>query len=208
MKNNPKRYQSPKIDSLEGRYNGGILNQSILTLYGTVVSQWTHIEELMIEVLEWLLFLDENIIRQVARKSRGHKPGRQIFRSIGTHNYRIKLMRNLLSRFIGNVEKDPLYDEIIDDFAALGEKRNDYVHSKWWTHESGRAFMQQQLMETFTFGTKEEINAAEFIYFLHKTQELKTKIQKLSEIEHREIMSELLNSLPQTLPPPPAENSQ
>jgi hypothetical protein len=167
-------------------------------LYGTAISQWAYIDELMIEVLEWLLFLDEKIIRQVARKSRGHMPERQIFRSIGTHNYRIKLMRALLSRFIGNIEKDPLYDENIDDFAALGAKQNDYVHSKWWTHKSGRVFMQQQLMETFTFGTKEEINAAEFVEFLHKAQELKIKIQKLSEIEHREIRMELLNSLPQT----------
>jgi hypothetical protein len=117
----PKRYQPPKMDSLEGRYDGGILNPRILMLYGAVVA----------------------------------------------------LMKTLLSRFIGNIEKDPLYDEIIAEFAALGEKRNNYVHSKWWTHESGRVFMQQQLMDTFAFGTKEGVkcvNRVDFAMFSGVTE--------------------------------------
>lgn len=75
-------------------------------LYGTVVAQWTDIEELMIEVLEWLLFVDQKIINAVARKSRGHTPGRHIYRrSIGTHSYRIKLIKSILSNFTWNIKK-------------------------------------------------------------------------------------------------------
>jgi hypothetical protein len=193
---NPKRWQPPpvKMDAPEGRYTAGISNPNILFLYGSAVAQWTHIEELMIEVLQWLLFVDAKIIKEVGEKSRGHIPGSQIFRSVGTHNYRIKLMKNLLSRFIGNLKKDPLYDEIIDDFASLGGKRNDYVHSKWWTHESGRVFMRKQVMDDFVFGTKEEVKVDEFVEFFKKIQELQAKIKRLSEIEHRELIAELLAS--------------
>jgi hypothetical protein len=63
-------------------------------------------------------------------------------------------------------------------------------------------------MDDFAFGTKEEVKVDEFVEFFKKIQELQAKIKRLSEIEHRELIAELLASLPKTPPVPPAENPQ
>lgn len=66
--------------------------------------------------------------------------------------------------------------------------------------------MQQLLKKSFAFGTREEIKAEKFTEFLKTVQDLQSKIQKLSVIEHHEIMTDFLHSLPDKPPQPPAEN--
>jgi hypothetical protein len=119
--NNPKRWQPPHpiIPAETGTWRAGIYNPEMLALFGTIMSIWVHIEETMIEVVDLLVFVDHDIRRAVGRKTRGHMPGRQIFRSISANGVRVRMMLNLLRQFIGNYQKDPLYDDVISEFQSL-----------------------------------------------------------------------------------------
>ena len=131
---NPNRWQHPgQLPEGEGSYSGGIHDPEMLTLFGIIMASWTHIEEMMIDVVNLLVFVDHDIRRAVAKKTNGHLPGRQIFRSMSANAVRAKMMQNLLRQFIGNHKKDDVYDEIISEFQTLSNRRNEYIHGLSWT---------------------------------------------------------------------------
>src|SRR3954454_5234019 len=133
----PRRWQPPmlKVEAqLSGEFVGGISNPEMMAYYALIMSYWPHVEEKMTEVLERLLFVDRDVLNLLQSKANGFSSTQQIFRSIGTNNYRIRLMKTLLERYAGNVRKSKLYDDAISKFSAVGAIRNEYAHGLWWTH--------------------------------------------------------------------------
>ncbi|MCW5698765.1 MAG: hypothetical protein KIT00_02875 [Rhodospirillales bacterium] len=115
----------------DGGYCNAITNPVFSQLLGEIASLWPHVEDVMIAVLGDLAGAD----RDAARK---------IFRSIVNQKARIDVMRALLERSRINRTKSGDYDAIIDEFKALNDERNKYVHGFWMTHkDSGRVFFDE-----------------------------------------------------------------
>jgi len=106
-------------------------------------------------------------------------PGRQIFRSIGANGIRAKLMRNLLSQFIGNYKKDSLYDEVISEFQSLVNLRNDYVHGLWWSDDKHNALLQKENVHEFSFQSQIPVTADELRSFLNRARRLSTLLGQI-----------------------------
>jgi|GEM_PF-4198357 len=183
---NPKRWQPRKfqIDALPEEFEGGIHNVNVMLLFGLIMAYWSHIEDKMTQVLDWLMFLDESVLEAIQTKAGWVSPSQQIFRSVGTHNYRVKLLKNLLSRYKGNVSKDPLYDDVISEFASIGAFRNDCAHGLWWTgRTSGRVFLQQETLDFTGFNQKREVTLQEFESYKDRIEALIRNVNKINLIE-------------------------
>jgi len=95
-------------------------------------------------------------------------------------------MHNLLKQFIGNAQKDPLYDEIISEFQTLVNLRNDYLHGLWWTHESGTVFIQKENLNVFSLLARQEVTEDQFDSFLTQSNTLLGKIRQVQGVELRQ----------------------
>lgn len=116
----------------DGSYCNAITNPGFSQLLGEIASLWPHVEEVMIAVLGDLC---GGIDRDAARK---------MFRSIVNQKARIDMMKALLERARINRTKADDYDAVLDEFKALNDERNKYVHGFWLTHkESGRVFFSE-----------------------------------------------------------------
>ena len=179
---------SEKIDPKEtGTWTAGVRNQEILVLFGEIFSDWVHVEEAMIDIMDALVFPDGQSLRLVENKSRGFSPGRQIFRTISNNNTRAKVLLSLLNDFPGNDRKrtDPVYEEIISEFQSLANLRNDYLHGLWWTKLNGDVYLQTENKEATTFfNQRRRIPKADFQSFLTRMPKLIRKIEKTA-IKHR-----------------------
>jgi hypothetical protein len=131
----PVRYSRivPGIDHSRtvpnGDYVHGLEDAGFAAAVCDMVTQWAHLEETMIEVLEALLG--------------GHRgaAARQIFRSINSAAGRIKVMRSLLEASPLNQAKGPIYDQFIDEFQSLTTIRNNYAHGLWYTGDKGNVLL-------------------------------------------------------------------
>jgi hypothetical protein len=85
--NNSKREQyTQKIDPKEtGTWVSGITNSEIATLFGTLMSDWVHIEEAMVDLMDILVLPDVDLRLAAGQKARGFLPGQQIFRSMSAN---------------------------------------------------------------------------------------------------------------------------
>jgi hypothetical protein len=150
-----KRPRSP-----DGNYTSGLHNNDFATLVGLIVTTLPQIEERMIEIMALLL---------------GDKraPARQIFRPLVSEDARVKVMRALLERSPINREKGKEFDEIIDLFVEVKNKRNAYAHGLWQTHSSGRCFLSEPSADEFpSFLEQREIKTKELEYVLKRMSDL------------------------------------
>jgi hypothetical protein len=164
----PKRFSNiqPKVNSAgvpQGSYVGAITNAEIGATFGRMASLWPHIEDAMIDVLTELLGGNAEL------------PSRQIFRSIVAVQARIKVMRSLLQRTELNERKDQIYDEVINEFAALNDLRNTFLHGLWYTHQSGRVFFVEESIDDLSVFHAREVTV----------QEVETIIGRMTALEHR-----------------------
>jgi hypothetical protein len=119
----PKRYSEPKPTKRlrpDGGYSAGIYNAAFAVAIGQMTGVWPSVEEQMVGIFMILTGIKDL------------QSARQVFRSIINEQIRIKIMRNMLERSPAHTDKGQIYDEIIDEFHALGGIRNKYVHGLWW----------------------------------------------------------------------------
>lgn len=174
---------SEKIDPREtGTWIAGIRNKEIIFLFGEIFSDWVHVEEAMIDMVDVLIFPDGKTLRQVENELRGFSPGRQIFRPISSNNTRAKVLLALLNYFPGNDRKksDPIYEHIISEFQTLAGLRNDYLHGLWWTKNNGDVYLQIENVEQISFNRKRRIPKADFQSFLNRMGKLMKDIDTMA----------------------------
>ena len=96
--------RSGKTLPIDGLYTSGILLERFQCLLVRLVSEWTLLEEQVIDILAYLL------------ESRSLDDAHLIFRSIVNTRDRIAVMRNLLEQSTLNIDKSTEYDAIIAEF--------------------------------------------------------------------------------------------
>lgn len=184
-KSKSRKSPPPFIFGEPGTYGAGIRNAEMLELFGVIMSDWVHIEEAMIEVMNLLVFVDFDIQRLAADRANGFLPGRQIFRSMSANRVRAKMMLNLLHQYPGNATKDDLCDDIIKEFQRLVNLRNDYAHGLWWTKEDGRVFLQTENVDVMSFNKKKHIPKSQFESFNQRAGKLMRDIEALQLKDYR-----------------------
>ena len=88
-------------------------------LVGQIVALWPHIDEGMVHVFRELLGVTDET------------PVRAAFLSIVNAQARVRVLRNLLRQSRANATKGAAFDELIDEYVALNDLRNTYVHGLW-----------------------------------------------------------------------------
>jgi hypothetical protein len=134
-------------------------------------------------LMNLLVFVD-HVRRDVKKKTRGHLPARQIFRSISANGVRAKVMLNLLGQFIGNYQKDKLYDKAISEFQSLVNLRNDYLHGLWWTKDDGNVYLQTENLNEFSFNRKKHIPEKDFTTFIKRAVALEPLVREITQKEY------------------------
>lgn len=132
----------------DGHYTGTLTNPEIITLIGQIVTYLPQVEEQMVQFMG-LLIGDRST------------PARQIFHSLRSEEAQITIIRALLEQAPRNKNKGQEYDDVIDLFASVKSRRNTYVHGLWWTHDSGRAFLQEATPDELSFLNKREVKKGE-----------------------------------------------
>ncbi len=173
----PKRFSNiqpkPNPASMpEGAYNGAITNVEIGATFGRMASLWPHIEDSMINVLTELLGGNAAL------------PSRQIFRSIVSAQARIKVMRSLLQRAELNDKKDAIYDEVINEFAALNDQRNKFLHGLWYTHESGKVYFVEESIDDLSVFHAREVTAQEIQALIDRMTALEDRVETVVDGEY------------------------
>jgi hypothetical protein len=179
---------SEKIDSREaGLWRSGITNPAMCSLLGEIIGDWVHIEEVMINMMNLVIFPDANERMNVSKKARGFLPGRQIFRAISSNGGRVKIMTALLAHYPGNDKKklDSRYEDVISEFQSLVNARNDYLHGLWWTKADGNVYLQTENLETTMFNRKRRIPKIDFEQFMKRCLALRQAIDVLELKEYR-----------------------
>jgi hypothetical protein len=191
----PKRFSRNRRwgTTPDGRYASALNAIAFSTALGQLLPYWTHLEEKMIEIMRQLLGGTQSL------------PARQIFRAIGNNHGRIKVLRALLEKAQINVDKDTRFDEIIKEFSALNEKRNEYVHGLWYTHESGRVFIAEPTPDETAFFDKREIKIEELEETIERMSKLFYKIMQIMFPGYPKHPSEQPSSPETPLQPPPVE---
>ena len=166
----PKRfshtYSSVKASLPSGDYVTGIGDPDIAREIGVIMGRWTHIEERMIWVFQQVLGLKDKIT------------ARQVFRSIINQKTRLEIMRNLLERSPLHQKTEKYFDDVINEFAALNSLRNTYVHSLYWTEQSGEVYIEEVKAEFMTFLTGRKVTLNELRAMLDRMNELSQKLLK------------------------------
>jgi hypothetical protein len=180
---------SEKIDPREtGTWQSGITNQEMRALFGELMGDWVHVEEIMIDMMDLLVFPDADIRLDVTKKARGFLPGQQILRAISSNNTRAKVMSALLNHYPGNDKKklDPRYEAVISEFQSLANMRNDFLHGLWWTKADGNVYLQSENTETTIFNRRRRIPKKDFERFLARCGSLSRAVKALELREYRE----------------------
>lgn len=161
----------PKNNDLpaEGEWARGIENAEIAALVGQFITSLVHIEEHLARFYGRLILLP----------TPSSDVARQAFRAMRFAEGKIHAMRSLLQNANVHAEKPSIFDEVVDGYEAINKKRNDYAHSLWYTHESGRVFMTKATTDALQF---DEMNRRE----ITKTQlerDLKYLVDLIPKIE-------------------------
>jgi hypothetical protein len=147
--------------------SGQIKDQEILSRLGTICYVWPQVEEGMISFFAKIIpggpLVDTT------------EMAKQIFRALFSNRNRIDVMRTLLQHSRHNRNKDPKYDDVLERFGKASSGRNKYVHGLWWTHESGKTFLQQPTVDEMGHRQAKEVTVKEpddYIHELHQLQRL------------------------------------
>lgn len=140
----------PRNENLptEGEWARGIENPEIASLVGQFITSLVHIEEDLARFYGRLILLP-TLSADVAR---------QAFRAMRFAEGKIQAMRALLQNANVHAEKPAIFDEVIDGYETINKKRNDYAHSLWYTHQSGRVFITKATTDALRF---DEMNRRE-----------------------------------------------
>ena len=101
---------------------------------------------------------------------------RLLFTTVVNQKIRIDLMRELLERSRHNRGKGPEFDRVLDEFKKLNSLRNEYVHGRWWTHESGETYLQSDNSVLSSHARYRKVNKRELHAFLVRLSALSAKI--------------------------------
>jgi hypothetical protein len=124
----------------EGQYLYGILNPSVATVYGRVITIWPFVEDSAALILRDLL-------------GGAHPEAAQtVFHTLLQQSTRIPVLTALLEDTRINRDKSLLYDELIARYKSLNDERNRYVHWYWITHSES--------LETYICPTRRAISYA------------------------------------------------
>lgn len=162
MNKPPKRYTHKRAKP--GQHTGIIENDEIAALLGRFIAKWTHTEEMMVGLfMELTTIQDEGIARIT-------------FRSIIAQRAREKIMRAALQRALVHKSKPAIFDELITEFMALNDVRNDCVHGRWWTDDAHRTILQVELATWDHAVDGREVTKAEIEDNMQKMNELMLKL--------------------------------
>jgi hypothetical protein len=162
-----KRYKGekpPGPDAIVGRYDAGIQNAKFAVALGEIIATWVHVEDLMIRVLQDLL-------------GSKNAPARQIFHSILSNKSRKMVMLACLQKAKVNARKSALYDAMITQFSDINTMRNKFLHSLWYTHESGRVFLSESALDDYHWMDAREVTFEELKSMKALMTELHVKIE-------------------------------
>ena len=104
-----------------------------------------------------------------------------ILRQVQSPSMKIKLMQAVLERTPHNRETPEIYNEIIDEFSFVNDRRNQYVHGKWETcDETGKLYLTRPNDDPYGYDTliSEEFDLAEMIETRLRLLNLWTKIYR------------------------------
>jgi len=90
---------------------------------GHAVTLWPMLEDTFVTVLANLL------------GGTGHEVATEIFHALVAQNTRLPILNALLQNTVQNADKPDAYDEVIDEFKRLNDKRNEFIHSYWVTND-------------------------------------------------------------------------
>lgn len=177
-----------------GQYEPGITNQRFAELLGYIASYWVHVEEVMIRILHDLLG---------GKPSGDVPPARQIFRGIANNQARARVMKVLLEQSPTNSGKEPFYDDTINEFMSLNDKRNAYIHGLWYTYQEERIFVCERTTDDFYVMGMREVELKELEELIDATHAFVSKV-----IRHGHLRRLNDPSLPgKLLPPYPPKGS-
>jgi hypothetical protein len=125
----------------KGEWTAGINNAEHAALVGQFITALVHVEE-HLAIFFGRLILLPTMSPDVARQS---------FRAVRFAEGKINLLRSVLQNSQVHAEKPIIFDEVIDGYETANGKRNDYAHSLWYTHESGRVFMTKATTDALRF---------------------------------------------------------
>jgi hypothetical protein len=170
----PKRFtlqRASPVRTRDGDYGTGLYNEPFITLIGQIATQWPHVEDVMIGILS-------DLLGNAPIRGRTTGPARQIFRAVLSNRARTKIMASLLEKASINRNKDPFYDDVIEEFDKLNGKRNAYLHGLWYTHGSGKVFLSEQSLDDFHFFDAREVKVGELEDVLDRMGTLLTKVTR------------------------------
>lgn len=152
-----------------GVREGGLTNERMLVVLGSILASWPHLEEAMIHFMSDLMGTERHVA-----------PARQVFRSVVSSEARIAIMRSLLEEAEINRDKDSSYDEILDEFASLNRVRNSYAHGLWWTSQDDKklVWLQETSTDPFAslFGKERRVTLKELVGITQRIGALFDKI--------------------------------
>ena len=157
------RLPKPVGHAPEGRFDSGLANDDFLLAIGRIVTFFPLLERSMSEIMSELI-------------GGYDAPVRQIFYSITKQHDRIDIMRSLLEEAQVNQNRDATWDFIIDDFATISTSRNDYADGIWWTHETGRIFLEPPNPSSRGAFNKREVNLNELNDVIDRMNDLASRL--------------------------------
>ncbi|MCJ2073971.1 hypothetical protein MKK75_35155 [Methylobacterium sp. J-030] len=150
----------------DGRFESGLANDDFVLAIGRIVTFFPLLERSMSEVMSELI-------------GGYDAPVRQIFYSITNQQARIDVMRSLLEEAQVNQSRGATWDFIIDDFASVSKSRSDYADGIWWTHETGRIFLEPPNPSSSKISNKREINLTELNDVIDRMNDLAGRLHNV-----------------------------
>ncbi len=182
-----------------GSYSSGLWEDDFVLAVGRIVTYFPLLERGMSEVMAELI-------------GGVDPPVQQVFYSITNQQARIKVMRSLLQEAQLNQDKDASWDQLIDDFASVSGSRSDYAHGIWWTHNSGRIFLEQPDPSYSQVFNKREVNLNELNHVIDKMSDLESRLRQVTINRFGRMAAQppqdiSTDASPDTSPPQPDEES-
>ena len=163
-----RKYEGP-----DGHYTATLLNDLFVLAVGRIATFFPSLENGMIDLMADLMGGED-------------PPARQVYFSIVNQNARIKVMTAMLEQSSLNMDKNETYDKIITDFTTIKNKRNEYVHGIWWTHNTGRVFLASPEPDEFSWHNGREVLIQELEHVVQQMNDLAGKLKGICTRRLRE----------------------
>jgi hypothetical protein len=118
-------FDAKSFGSFSGTWTGLITDPEIALALAAVVSAFEHLEAQMSDVLAALFGTDESM-------TAGY-----VLRAIKSPRARRTVMRDLLEKAPRNVAADEFFDDVIDRYEDVANRRNQLVHGLWYSEVEG-----------------------------------------------------------------------